>query len=203
VPAKKDPSELGLYFEYLTAIVRPGKTLRTFATVPKELATVSDLDDWEPEQLQALADEGRARISAQNERFDRIRQTAQVVLPTGVGLLVVVGTELHRIVAVRSDFLRWALYIGWALSVSSVLLGTLGAGAILVTKAVFGSVFPTRLSQVKPSELEHQLARTYAEQSIVGEDTVNTRLTLQWWSVAFLAVGGLLFAVLWLIRELT
>ena len=198
-----NPSEPGLYAEYLIAILRPGKTVRTFNTVPGKFAEVGDLTDWEPEQLKALADEGRARMASQSERFDRIRQTAQVVLPTGVGLLVVVGTELHRIVRVKNDALRAALYFGWTTAVTAVLLGTLGAASILVTKAVFGAVLPTLLSQADPKDMDECVARAYTEQSVVGEETVNTRLTLQWWSVAFLATGGLLFGALWLVRELT
>jgi hypothetical protein len=201
VEPKKNPSQIGLYFGYVWALLVPGKTVRTFETLRGEPAAIGELGAWDDSNLQLLIEEGRLRFESQSNRFDRIRQTAQVVLPTGVALLVVVGTELHRIMKVGADEVRYGLYAGWAVAIALVLFGTLGSASILVTKAVFGSVLPTLISQQDPSKLRLELARSYADQSIVGEDSLNTRLTLQWWSVSFVALGGLLFSILWLFRQ--
>ena len=195
-------AERALYFSYVLALVRPGKTLQTFDTMRGPASVVGDLSEWSPDQLRTLADEGRRRLDSQSERFDRIRQTAQVVLPTGVALLVVVGTELQRITHIKSDGHRYASYVGWTVAVFSVLIGTLGSASILVSKAVFGAVLPILLSQQDGKELDQQIAVSYTQQSIAGEDTVNTRLTLQWWSVTFIAIGGLTIATLWALRVL-
>ena len=204
IPGKDgvQPSELGLYFSYVFALVRPGKTLRMFQTVSGPASQVGDLSNWSADQLRMLADEGRRRLDEQSERFDRIRQTSQVVLPTGVALLVVVGTQLERITHIKSDPHRFLSYAGWAVAMFFVLIGALGSASILVNKAVFGAILPTLLSQQEPSELDRQIAHGYTEAIVSGEDTVNTRLTLQWWSVTFVAVGGLVFAVLWLASAL-
>ena len=201
-PPARQPNELGLYLQYILALIRPGKTVRTFHTVTGRAASVGDLANWNSAQLSLLIEEGRQKFENQSARFDRIRQTAQLILPTGVALLVVVGTELHHIIAEKNDAIRYCLYVASSLAATAVLLGTLGSASILVTKAVFGSLFPTLISQENPDELERNVAASYAEQCVVGEDTVNTRLTLQWLSVVLVALGGLLFSALWLFRQL-
>lgn len=202
-PAPKQPTEFGVYLSHVASLFRPGRSARQFATISGPPASTGDLGSWGDEQLALIIDESRRKLDQQAARFDRVRQTAQVVLPTGIALLVVVGSELVRIRTERCDFTRYALYAAWGVAMGLVLLATLGGAAILVVKATFGTVLPTLLSQSdEPAEVKRELARDYVEQTIVGEDTVNTRLTLQWWSVAFLASGGIVFSILWAIRVL-
>lgn len=201
--APKQPTEFGVYLSHVVSLFRPGRSARQFSTISGPPATTCDLSSWGDEQLALLIDESRRKLDQQSARFDRVRQTAQVVLPTGIALLVVVGSELVRIRTERCDVTRYILYAGWGVAMGLVLLATLGAAAILVVKATFGTVLPTLLSQSEePAGVRRELAQAYAEQMVAGEDTVNTRLTLQWWSVAFLASGGIVFSVLWVVRVL-
>jgi hypothetical protein len=202
-PAQKQPTEFGVYLSHVASLFRPGRSARQFSTISGPPAATGDLGSWGDEQLALIIEESRRKLDQQAARFDRVRQTAQVVLPTGIALLVVVGSELVRIRTERWDFTRSALYAGWGVAMGLVLLATLGAAAILVVKATFGTVLPTLLSQIdEPAEVTRELARSYVEQTVAGEDTVNTRLTLQWWSVAFLASGGIVFSILWAVRVL-
>jgi hypothetical protein len=193
---------LTLYLKYVLALMRPGHKVPSFTTVPPHAAKVGDLSHHNADQLGLIIEEGRRKLDQQSERFDRVRQTAQVILPLGVALLVVVGTELTRIQAERSTCLRAALYTGWGLSAALVLLSVLGSAAILVVRASFGSVLPTLLSQCEPEHLHQDLAEAYVSQTVAGEDTVNTRITLQWWSVFLLSVGGIVYGVIWAVRVL-
>lgn len=197
-----NPGAITVYFSHLVALLIPGMNSRTFRTIPPEAAAAGDLSTWRSDELQLLIEEGRRKFDQQSARFDRIRQTAQIVLPTGVGLLVVIGTELHRIVPHHNGLIRAALYVLWTVAVGLVLIGVLGSAAILTTKAPFGAVLPSLLSQGDPRLTERALALAYVEQSVAGEDTINTRLTMQWWSVLFVTWGGLVFAALWCYREL-
>lgn len=199
-PASNKQSELRVYMAHVVALFRPGKTPRGFSTMPGNASKVGDLSNWDDDALSILIDEGRRKLDHQAARFDRLRQTAQVVLPIGVALMVVVGSELARIQAEAASCKRYVLYGGWGLAMTLVLVGTLGSASILVTRATFGTVLPTLLSQQDPGHLRGTLAETYADQVATGEDTLNTRLTLQWWSVFFLILGGIVFVALWGVR---
>lgn len=172
-------------------------------TVRQSLPSVAgDLSHFLDDHLTLIIDEGRRKLDQQAHRFDRIRKTAQVVLLIGIALLVVVGSELSRINSECSSWLRYFLYAGWGISVALVLAGVLGSTAILVVQATFGTVLPTLVSQFEPSRLIRNVADAYVSQSVVGEDTINTRITLQWWSVFFMALGGMIFGVIWVVRVL-
>lgn len=198
----KQPREFALYFEYILALMRPGRKVRCFKTIGGKAATTGDLSLYLDDHLTFIIDEGRRKLDQQAQRFDRIRKTAQVVLPIGIALLVVVGTELSRINGECSSWLHYFLYAGWGISIALVLAGVLGSAAILVVQATFGTVLPTLVSQIEPSRLIRDVADAYVSQSVIGEDTINTRITLQWWSVFFMALGGMIFGVIWVVRVL-
>lgn len=197
---EREQSELRTYLAHIAALLVPGRNVKPFSTVRGEPSRTGDLSAWGEESLRLLIDEGRRKFDQQAARFDRIRQTAQVVLPIGVALLVVVGSELARIRPEVSDCKRYLLYVGWGLSMVAVLVGTLGSAAILVTKASFGTILPTLLTHQPSEDALRELAKSYVEQSVPGEDAVNTKLTLQWWSVFFVVLGGIIFGFLWLVR---
>jgi uncharacterized membrane protein len=198
----REPRELAIYFEYIIALMRPGRKVRCFKTIGGDAAKTGDLSRYTEDQLKFIIDESRHRLDQQFQRFDRIRKTAQVVLPIGIALLVVVGSELSRINAACSSWLRNFLYVGWGTSVAMVLAGVLGSAAILVVQAIFGTVLPTLVSQIEPTNFIQVVANNYVSQSVVGEDTINTRITLQWWSVLFMALGGIIFGINWIVRVL-
>ena len=198
----KQPNELALYFEYAIALMRPGSRVRRFNTVRNKAAETGDLSHCNDENLKLIIEEGRRKLDQQSDRFDRIRQTAQVILPIGVALLVVVGSELSHIKTEHRNWLRGCLYGGWGISTTLVLSGVFGAAAILVVKATFGTVLPTLVSQLEPDRLSREVAEAYVSESVVGEDTINTRITIQWWSAFFLATGGILYGIIWAVRVL-
>jgi uncharacterized membrane protein len=194
--------ELAVYFAHVRAVIQPGRKAPNFETVNAAPARVGESADWSDEHVELLIEEGRRKLDDQAARFDRIRQTAQVILPTGTALLVVAASELSRIQAESHVGLRRALYLGWFASVAAILAGILGAAAILVVRAAFGTVLPTLLSQCPSKDIKKTLASAYTEQVTAGENTLNTRLTLQWWSVLFVIAGGVAFCVLWAVRTL-
>lgn len=190
--------EVGRYLAHVVAMLVPGRTVEPFKTAPAWMFKV-DLDSWEAADLSALIDEAHRRADQHNARFDRIRQTAQVVLPIGIALTVVVGSELGRLRAGPHDKPIWMIGM-WAVAIVFVVLGTLGAAAIIVTKSTFGSVQPGVLAAKGPVDVQRRLATELIAQLAPGEDAVNTRLTMQWWSVWFLSVGAIVHLVLWAIQ---
>ena len=190
-------SELAVYFRFAFAVLRPGHAPRGFPASKNSALTVGDLDGWPDSDIDLLLDEGRRRLDAQAERFDRIRQTAQVVLPLATALAVVVGRTAAPIHARKAGCTEFTYLTVYGLSLGCLFMSVFGSAALLVVKATFGSVLPTLVSQGEPP-VAKALARAYAEQSVIGEHTINTRLTLQWWSVLFLVAGGVIYVVLWL-----
>jgi hypothetical protein len=194
-------AEAGVYLDHVVALAIPGRRVRPHQVVPPEVAAVGTLDGWKDNDLDLLIEECRRSLDSQHTRFDRLRTTAQVVLPISVAVLVVLGSGLRRIVSEPSDTVRYAMYVVWAFGSGLVLLSALGAAATLSVRSDFGSVQPTLLSQLQPP-LRKQLAKAYTEQIMVGETTVGTRITVIRDSITLLALGGVLQVGLWLINVL-
>jgi len=183
--------EARVYFDHIVALAIPGRRVRSHQVVPPEMAAVGALDDWQDDDLGLLIEECRRSLDSQQTRFDRLRTTAQVVLPISIAVLVVFGSGLRRIVLEPTNAVRYGMYGAWALGSSLVLLSALGAAATLSIRSDFGSVQPTLLSQLHPP-LKKQIAKAYAGQVMVGETTVGTRITVIRDSITLLALGGVL-----------
>lgn len=194
-------SEVIAYLKFVLAIVRPGHQPTGFSLAPDGKLDVGDLKDWKGADVDALIEEGRRKLDAQAERFDRIRSTAQVVLSLSTGLMVIIGRTMIPIVA-KSGWEQAVYLAAWGAALGMVSLAGLGSAALLVVRATFGSILPSLLSQSTPP-VAKVLAIVYAEQVATGEHTINTRLTLQWWSVLFLTLGGALYMIVWIVLNAT
>jgi hypothetical protein len=194
-------SEPGVFLDHIVSLVVPGRSVKQHVVVPTETAAIGDLNEWSNEDLGLLIEEGRATLAEQQNRFDRVRATAQVILPLASALLVIFGSQLRPFMNEGSDCYRYLLYAVWAIGTGSVLLAALGAAAVLTVRSDFGTVFPPLVSQLTPP-IKESVARAYAEQVVVGETTLGTRVTVVRDTVVLLALGGFVHAVTWLVRQL-
>lgn len=193
--------EAPVYASHVWALLWPGRRVQHHSVLPTELATVGDLADWSDEEVDLLINESRRALDEQHRRFDRIRATAQVLLPTATALFVVLGSELSNVQDEQSVRVRWLMYLVWAIGSGLVLLAALGAAAVMSVRSDFGAVFPTLVSQL-PAPIHKELARAYARETLTGEITVATRLTVIRDAVTLLALGGVIHVALWLVRVL-
>ncbi len=194
-------AEASVYADHVGSLLVPGRKVKTHESVAGPAAETGTLEGWTDDDLQLLLEEGRRTLDRQASGLDRVRGTAQVLLPTATALLVIFGTELQRVQLEPTTWLRWAMYGLWFLGTLLVLLSGLGAAAILSVRGEFGAVLPTLLSQEKTPVLR-ETARAYAEQMAIGANTVATRITLVRDAVTLFALGGLVYLALWLIRVL-
>jgi hypothetical protein len=193
--------EAPVYASHVWALLWPGRTVQHHSVLPTELATVGDLAGWSDEEVDLLINESRRALDEQHRRFDRIRATAQVLLPTATALFVVLGSELSNVQDEQSVRVRWLMYFVWAIGSGLVLLAALGAAAVMSVRSDFGAVFPTLVSQ-SPPPIRKEVARAYAKATLAGEITVATRLTVIRDAVTLLALGGVVHVALWLVRVL-
>lgn len=184
--------------DHVLALFVPGRSVAVHAIATDEVAKVGDLEGWTDAELDVLIEEGRRTFAGQASRFDRIRSTAQILLPTATALLVVLGSELRTVRKVSTEWLRFTEYGVWALGTVLVLLGLLGAASVLTARATFGAMLPTLLSQKSPP-IKRVTAREYAGLVVVGEETVATRLTVIRDAVSLVIIGGLMHLALWIV----
>jgi len=192
-------AEARVYLDHIIALAIPGRRVQPHQVVSPEIAAVGELDGWKDDDLDLLIEECRRSLESQHVRFDRLRATAQVVLPISIAVLVVFGSGLRRILSEPTDPVRYSMYTVWAFGSGLVLLSALGAAATLSVRSDFGSIQPTLLSQLQPP-LRKQLAKAYAGQVMIGETTLGTRITVIRDSISLLAFGGTLQLALWLIN---
>lgn len=193
-------AETVVYLDHVRALLAPGSKVKAHDTVSGDAAKTGSLDDWTAEELGLLVVEGQRTLDRQASDFDRVRTTAQILLPTATALLVIFGSELVR-VKDHPGCLRWLLLGLWVVGTVLVLLAGLGAASVLSVRGPFGAVLPTLLSQQDPPVLK-ALATSYSEQAVTGENTVGTRLTIIRDAVTLFVLGGLVYLVLWVVRVL-
>jgi len=194
-------TEAHVYLDHVAALLVPGRKVKSHNVMPPKLAAVGNLSDWSNDDVVLLLDECRRTLDGQHQRFDRLRTTAQVLLPIAIALLVVIGADLRDVMGEPSSWLRYILYAAWGLGMGLVLMSGLGAAATLSVRSDFGTVLPTLVSQLTPP-VRPQVARAYAQQIAVGETTVATRITVIRDAVTLLALGGVSYVVLWFVLTL-
>jgi hypothetical protein len=194
--------EIRIYLDHIASLLIPGRRVKPHEVVPANLAKVGDLKDWSDDELTLLIEESRMTLAGQETRFDRMRTTAQVVLPLSTALLIAGGTQVRAATLECIDWIRYITYAGLTGASLLVLLAGLGAGATLSVRSDFGTVFPTLISQLKPP-IRRQVAAAYAGQVAVGETTLGTRVTVIRDSVTLLVLGGLVYLCTWLFSIVT
>lgn len=193
--------EASIYARHVVAVFVPGRRVRTHDVVPDDLARVGDFKGWSEDDMRLLVEECRRTLDQQQAQFDRVRTTAQVILPLAIALLVVFGSELAGVIRGQSSILRNGFLLAWGVGTVLVTLAGLGAAATLSVRSEFGTVFPPILSQL-PSPILPTVAKAYAGQIAVGEATLGTRITVIRDAVTLLVVGGVIHLVIWLWRVL-
>jgi hypothetical protein len=194
-------SEAGIYLSHVVALLFPGRKVSQHAVVPTSLPEMGDLTSWSEDDLTLMIEECRLALASQETRFDRVRTTAQVVLPVASVILVVVAGELRVIARGDPVCVRLAWLIPWFFATGCVLLAALGAAAILSVRSDFGMIYPPLLSTLE-SPIKPQLAHEYVRQISIGEITIGTRITVIRDAIALLSYGGVVYVVLWLFRVL-
>lgn len=191
-------SNFGVYFGYLHTLLRPSVQPpdRTQAVHKPSLK----LDELSEEDLDMLIAEGRRTLDQQSGRFDRIRHTAQVMLPLSVALLIVVSGEWSRIRVDPDRRSSVELIVLWIVASLLVLLGVLGAAANLVVRAGLGKLVPSELLTKNDGLSKKSVADAYVEQTDFTNGVIDDRLKLHWYSVLFVLIGGLVFAAEWILR---
>jgi hypothetical protein len=189
-----------VYADHIASLFVPGRRVRLHDVVPDELAEVGTLEGWTDNDVELLIGECRIALATQDSRFDRMRTTAQVLLPLAIAMLVIFGTALPKVgQAAGSQSARIILITLWIVGTFLVVLSALGAAATLSVRSDFGSVFAPLVSRLE-SPVAPKLAKEYAGQVAIGEKTLGTRITVIRDAVTLLILGGVLHLVLWFIR---
>ena len=191
--------EASIYARHVLAVFVPGRRVQTHDVVPEDLARVGDLTGWSDDDMRLLIEECRRTLDQQQVQFDRVRTTAQVVLPLAIALLVVFGSELTGVIKEPSAILRYGSYLAWGIGTMLVVLAGLGAAATLSVRSEFGTVFPPLVSRLS-SPILSDVTRAYAGQIATGERTVGTRIAVIRDAVTLLAIGGMIHLVIWVWR---
>lgn len=177
-----------MYLQYVWLLFRPGETAPVFSSAQIE---PGDMAGWSDAELQIMIDEGRRELDALETQLTEIRGRAQAALTIAIALVGVLagiaGTAHHRC----------GSFALWLLGVAGVVLSALGSAAIITVKAETSIIHTAVLSKYDRPVLE-RLAKDYAAMTRPGQNTVATRLTLLWFAVLTLLLGGGLGFLSWI-----
>lgn len=173
---------LWIYTRHVIGLVRPGRPIPTYLD-PEQVT--ADLSKWSEDELGLLIDEGRRQYDAQTDSLEKVRGRAQWLFSTALALA---GADAALATKVFPHPTH-AQLAGWISSVVFTSWSALGAGAVITVTAKLEGVATAPLSGYTPP-IKNQLAIDYAEILDVGEQTVNTRLTLYRQAVVWLMLGG-------------
>jgi len=171
-----------MYARYVLALVRPGRLVPTY--LPAEEFN-TDLSKWSEDELGVLIDEGRRQFDAQTDSLEKIRGRAQWLFSLALALT---GADA-ALAAKVFPHPTCAQLAAWVASIVFTSWSALGAASIITVTAQLAGVATGPLSRYAPP-IKRQLATDYAEILDVGEQTVNTRLTLYRQAVVWLILGG-------------
>ncbi len=183
--------EIRTYVQYVVLLLRPGSSAPVFDSAQAE---PREMTGWSEGELQIMVDEGRRELDAMDAQLTEIRGRAQAVLTIAIALTGVLAG-----IAGTADHHRGSLAL-WVLGVASVVLSSLGTAAIITVKADMSTIHTAVLSGYRPPVLE-KLAGDYAAMTRQGQNTVATRLTLLWFAVLSLLVGGWLGFLSWIVGK--
>jgi hypothetical protein len=155
-----------------------------------------DLDGWSDDDHQLLIAEGRRQLAD----LERIRSRCQFLFTTALGLLVVVFGTVRTIAGPGSHRVLPALLL-WSASIVCIVVGLLGAAALITTRKDLKIVDAAILSQTAPPVLA-QLALVCADVVRTGGNSVATALTVQRDAVLFMVAGASVYATAWLLAVL-
>ena len=132
-----------------------------------------------------MIDEGRRQYDAQISALEEIRGRAQWLFSVALALA---GADAALALKVFPHPTH-AQLAAWICSVAFTSWSALGVAAVITGTAKLSGIATAPLSTYEPP-VKKQLAKDYADILDVGEQTVNTRITLYRQSVVWLILGG-------------
>lgn len=174
---------LVVYAKHIWGLFAPGDPVPLHYD-PDESFT-APLENWQPEDLRLMIEEGRRQYDEQIAHLERIRGRAQWLFTTGLAL----GAAIATVGAGVFKDQDWYVVVIWLAAIALATWASLGAAAILTVRKDFDGIATSVLSTYAPP-IEKQLARDYAEMLETGDLTVNTALTLFRQAVLWMTIAG-------------
>jgi hypothetical protein len=187
------PPEWRIYLEQLPGLWA-GRAVPAYSVHNIE---PGDLKGWSNEELTILVDEGRQQLGRQSRDLEQVRNRATFLLTTGLGLLALVLAAVSDITVINNP----APFVVWSLGGLAVLLGVLGAAAVVVANKELGMIDTALLSR-QESPIYSGLATAYARAVRAGENTVATQITVYRDAVLLVLVGAVMSGGGWLLAIL-
>ena len=181
--------EINLYGQHIVALVWPG---RRVAGLDIDEPEPGDVSKWAIDDLRFLVEEGRRQLDRQRADLDRLQNRSQFLFTTALALIALLASETSVI-----QHRGWSIFVPWYVGLVTVVLGALGAAALMAVRSDFGIVHATLLSQSTPP-ISAVLAATHAQIVSVGENTILSRITVYRDATSLVVVGAILQVVVWL-----
>jgi hypothetical protein len=179
-----------IYFVHVIGLLAPGQEM---PLLPAHRIAARTIDNWEPEDVQIMLDEGRRQSDRQVAALEEIRGRAQWLFSFGTPLAAVIAAILAGI---GTDDSGWWI-VAWAVAFAGFTYGVLGAAAIIAVRADLETIDTAVLSSYQPP-IAAALAADYSSMLQLGENTVATRLTLFRQAVVWVILGGYGALIVWL-----
>jgi len=181
---------VSVYFGYVSHLLLPGRRVPSYF---EEQHFQASLPNWPDADLQLLIDEGRRQADSQGATLLEVRGRAQWLF-TGA-LAVVTALAAAASVVLTSPCLTWEKVL-WFVSISIVGYAALGAAAVITVRGDFGAILASELSTRKPPLLP-SVAKDYAEMLEIGDNTVNTIISVYRQAVVWLLLGSTCGLISW------
>jgi hypothetical protein len=181
------------YFGWILRLLTPGHAppvLKADRNIPAEVG------EWSENEVKLLIEEGRRHHDRTIATVDEARKRAQLGFTTGFALLVVQGSQLHRVSKLHCWY---GSVIYWA-SVTLVILGWLGMLSVLSVPLRL-SVIHAAVVTYLPRPVDRSLASEYAEAVVEGENAANSLLTVFRESMLYLTLGAALDGAVWILLQ--
>lgn len=134
-----------------------------------------DLEQFEPEDLRLVIDEGRRQLADQAVSFRHVTDRGQVLTTVSLAVLAFWAASGRSF----SDD-TWTATLGqvlWAGGGVLAIIGVAASASVVVVQATFTAVDTTEITTWEPPVLR-RLAADYAGAVVNGENTVASRVTL-------------------------
>ncbi|WP_419910050.1 hypothetical protein [Candidatus Poriferisodalis sp.] len=151
------------------------------------------IDSWSDDDHQLAIEEGRRQLDEQRVQLQYLTRRASALLPVGLAVTVFLLTalnDLSRLAQPERTIARVLILLGPAMTI----WGTLVMGALIAGRASFMKTDTLQLTH-ESADLKGFLARDYAENVGVGENTNAARLTHLGTGVVWIVIGATVGAV--------
>ena len=151
------------------------------------------IESWDDEDRRLAIDEGRRQLDAQFTQLQHVIRRASVLLPVGLAASIFFLKALED-VAMMGQPTRTIVRVLLLAGVAMTIWGTLIMGALIGARSSFMKTDTLQLTE-EPSGLQQYLARDYAKNVVLGENTNAARLTHLGTGVVWIVIGAFLGAV--------